>query len=56
MFFLAIGADAILQVVREMTDLIRGDDSLASVGTPVNAAAFLFGAVFMYVTGLFIAL
>jgi ZIP family zinc transporter len=55
-FFLAIGLGAILQVVWELADLIRGDDSLASLGTPVNAAAFLFGAVFMYVTGLFIAL
>jgi ZIP family zinc transporter len=55
-FFLAIGLGAILQVVWEMADLVRGDDSLASIGTPVNAGAFLFGAVFMYVTGLFIAL
>jgi ZIP family zinc transporter len=55
-FFLAIGLGAILQVVWELTDLIRGDDSLTSLGTPVNAAAFLFGAAFMYVTGLFIAL
>lgn len=55
-FFLALGVGAILQVIWEMADLVRGDGSYDRLSTPLNAAAFVVGVVFMYVTGLFIAL
>ena len=51
--FLGIGAGAIVQVVLEITKMLRRGTKAATA--PLNALGFVVGVLVMYVTGLFVA-
>ncbi|MFB1063212.1 ZIP family metal transporter [Natrinema sp. H-ect4] len=53
-FFLAIGVGAILQVVWEITRMVR--DAGGRVGSATNLLAFLIGFAVMYATDIFVAI